>query len=237
MAINSLLLSNIARKSILSKVFRRTPRSISVTGNAAISTSQYKFTGSSIALDGAGDSFSIASSSDFAFGTGNFCIEGWLYFSSIKTEYFVDFRTTGSQNSPVILYESSPTPRLVYYVAGVYRITYNWTPTLNTWYHVAVARSGTSTKMFVNGTQVGSTFSDTTSYVSLGSVHFGRWWSAATTDNFNGYMDDIRISKGIARYTTAFTSPTEQLVNDPYTLALLHFQGDNGSTVIADDVY
>lgn len=225
----------MSSKSILNKVFRRVPKTISVTGNAAISTAQSKFTTTSLALDGAGDSLSINSSSDFAFGTGSFCIEGWVYFTAVKTCYFVDFRNISSQAAPVILYEASPTPRLTYYVSGAYRITYNWTPTLNQWYHIAVARSGTSTKMFVNGTQVGSTYTDTTNYVSLSNVYFSRWYGASTTDNLQGYLDEIRISKGTARYTTNFTSPTEPFVNDDYTLALMHFEGDNGSTVIKDD--
>jgi hypothetical protein len=74
------------------------------------------------------------------------------------------------------------------------------------WFHLAVTRSGTSTKCFVNGTQAGSTYTDSTSYTGSGSVYIGANNSGGTA--FNGYIADMRVTKGYARYTTTFTPPT-----------------------------
>lgn len=235
MSIKSITKNNTASKSILSKVFTRPRKTITTTGGAAISTSQYVNTGASIYFDGAGDGLSIATSTDFAIGNQSFCIEGWIYLTAIKSFYFCDFRLLPSQITPTILYEATPTPRLTYYTNGGYRITYNWTPALNQWHHIAVARNGTTTKMFVNGTAVGSTYTDTNNYVSLGAISISKYWGNPDSDNMKGYMDEFRITKGIARYTANFTPSTDRLVNDDYTILMLHFDGENGSTVINDD--
>jgi hypothetical protein len=75
------------------------PHTITVNGNTQISTAQSKFGGSSAAVDGAGDYLSIASTSDFGFGTGDFTIEGWFYKTAVATRYLFDTRTTLTQNS------------------------------------------------------------------------------------------------------------------------------------------
>ena len=79
------------------------------------------------------------------------------------------------------------------------------------WYHIAVCRASGSTRMFVNGTQVGSTYVDTTTYlqtpVFIGSSYLG------TTELLNGYIDDMRVTKGLARYTANFTPPTTAFPN------------------------
>ena len=80
----------------------------------------------------------------------------------------------------------------------------------NTWYHFAYARSGSSTKMFINGTQVGSTYTDNTNYINAPNRPvIGTNGFTLGDSNFNGYIDDLRITKGLARYTANFTPPTQ----------------------------
>jgi hypothetical protein len=79
------------------------------------------------------------------------------------------------------------------------------TITLNTWTHVAWTRSGSSNRLFINGTQVGSTTTDATNYTSTASF-IGA--SQSGTLPFAGYIDDLRITKGYARYTSNFTPPS-----------------------------
>ncbi len=81
----------------------------------------------------------------------------------------------------------------------------------STWYHIAVCRASGSTKMFINGTQTGSTYTDANNYGTSAPLGIGTYWSAGspvTTLTLNGYIDDLRITKGYARYTSNFTPPT-----------------------------
>jgi hypothetical protein len=74
----------------------------------------------------------------------------------------------------------------------------------NTWYHGAIVRSGSSLKLYINGTQEGSTFTLTTQNFT------NRIWQIGNGPNgvFNGYIQDVRITNGYARYTANFTAPT-----------------------------
>ena len=95
-----------------------------------------------------------------------------------------------------------------YFVDNSTRITAGSAASANTWYHVAVCRSGTSTKLFIDGTQEGSTYSDSTVYTQPNDrCILGGYYDSADYD-FNGYIDEVRISK-MARYTSNFTAPAE----------------------------
>ena len=90
-------------------------------------------------------------------------------------------------------------------LGGAVGITANSALTANTWQHIAACKSGSSTRLFVNGTQVGSTYTDTDTYDSA------RWEIGRVSGLFplNGYIDDFRVTKGVARYTANFTAPTQ----------------------------
>ena len=204
----------------------RVAKSISAYGEASISSAQSKFGGSSIVLDGQGDYLLLASNTDFAFGTGDFTLEGWFYKSSTPASTFVfDFRTTATQAAPTV-YTSGNS--LIYFVNGANQIVgTNALPSNNAWYHIALSRSGTDTKLFVDGNQVGPTWNDTTNYIQS-NVYIGARYGGAST--WHGYIDEIRISKGIGRYTANFAVPTAPFVNDANTVLLIH-----GDTNISDD--
>jgi hypothetical protein len=170
--------------------------------------------------------------SDDVSGTAtSFTIESWIYNTGGQSavQVIFDFRTATPQAAPFL--NIQPGGSLLYFVNGVSAIS-GGTIALNTWTHVAVARNGTSTKLFVNGTQVGSTYTDITNYIQCPLVIGARFDG---TLGFNGYIDDVRISKGVARYTTTFPVPTAQLTGDLSTVLLLHFNGNNNSTTILDD--
>lgn len=178
----------------------RTPKTITVAGNAVASPAQAKYGSQSIALDGAGDYLSIASNSDFGFGTGDFTIEGWIWKTDLSgTEGILDFRPgAGSVNAPLI---ATVNNTLIYYVAGATRMSANLVGLDQQWVHIAISRSGTTTKLFVDGVEE-DTWVDNTNYVTAPLV-IGAYYTDA--NYFQGYIDDLRISKGIARYTTNFT--------------------------------
>jgi len=81
---------------------------------------------------------------------------------------------------------------------------------LNTWYHVAVTRSGSNFRMFLDGVQQGATAVDASSFVDRTGTTLEIASNSVISHFFNGHMDEVRISKGIARWTANFTVP------DPY---------------------
>jgi hypothetical protein len=205
-------------------------KTIQAFGDAKLSTAVKKFGTASLALDGTDDYAFVQASPDFAYGTGDFTIEGWFYTVSTGISQIIyDQRTTTPQITPLIFI--NPSNQLVYNVNGNARIT-GTAVSANTWNHFAVSRTGTSTRLFLNGTQVGSTYTDTNIYVQ-GPARIGARWDGAS--GFNGYIDDLRISKGVARYTTTFAVPSGELTNDSYTVLLSHFNGANASTTFVDE--
>jgi hypothetical protein len=181
---------------------------LETVGNAQISTSVKKYGTGSIAFDGSGDWLNAISSPNYGYGSGDFTIEFWAYpTSSSGVQVFLDQRTGSSTSAVPTIYTSSGT--IYYYVSGSNRITGS-SLSLNQWSHIAICRSGTSTKLFINGTQSGSTYTDTTTYLNA-PVRIGDGNDGAGPYPYSGYIDDLRITKGYARYTANFTAPTSQL--------------------------
>jgi hypothetical protein len=184
------------------------------TGTPAISTSQSKYGGSSVALSGTTDRLDVASNTLFAFGTGDFTVEFWLYFNSVSTAQtsFVNVNVAGGFSCywTGSLYYSVPANNFVVSNRSVGQFQSTWIPSANTWYHVAISRSGTNLRVFINGVQLGSTATSSTSYIQgplqIGGSTDGAGWTV------NGYIDDLRITK-YARYTSAFTPPTSAFPN------------------------
>jgi len=184
---------------------------LETVGNAQISTSVKKYGTGSLAFDGTGDYLFGGNYLSATFGTGDFTIEMWLYYSSSAagSDFLIDCRPAATNGAYPTIY--ADTGILYYFANSGTRITSSSIST-NTWMHVAVCRSGTSTKMFINGTQTGSTYTDSTNYICRtdGPVigadrNFG--------DSLLGYIDDFRITKGYARYTATFTPPTAAFPN------------------------
>jgi hypothetical protein len=183
-----------------------TVQTVTPNGNVQIDTAQSQFGGASALFDGTGDYLSLDGSAEFAFGTGDFTIEFWVRFATvIGFKIIYDSRVSGINGANPTIYTSGAT--LIYFTNGGDRITSGSSLSVDTWYHVAVARSGTDTKMFVDGTQVGSTYTDSTDYENAaGRPFIGEASSGGAAHN--GWMDEIRVTKGVARYTANFTAPT-----------------------------
>jgi hypothetical protein len=186
-----------------------TPKTVTAVGNAQISTTQSKFGGASIAFDGTGDYLTVAeASSSFTFATDNFTIELWLYPSNLNSlTIILDWRNAiGPQGDRPTIYRNGS--NLVFF-AGSDLITGASALTNQVFQHIALTKSSGSTRLFVNGTQVGSTYSDSKNYIApqSGSIYIGGLLNAFSTA---GYIDDLRITKGVARYTSNFTPPAAQ---------------------------
>jgi len=203
-------------------------------GSAQLSTTIKKFGTASLKLNGTTDYITYPSNADFAFGTGNFTLEAFAYLSSISTEAILyDFRTTTSQAVPALGVSSSGAP--YYYVNGAIVIQGTaGTVTTGVQHHIAVSRVSGVTRLFLNGQLVGTPWTDSTNYISssltIGS-NFGH------TSFVDGYLDEMRVSKGIGKYNTNFSVTTSEFVKSADTVLLLHFNGTDGSTVIEDDSF
>ena len=211
----------------------RVGKTVYAQGDAKLSILQKKFGTASLALDGTGDYATVASTPDFGFGTADFTVEGWIYVNSIvATNLVFDFRTISTQAAPAVGFLSNGA--LFYYANGSSVIT-GTAGNISTgaWHHVALARASGNTKLFLNGAQIGSTWADTTDYITSPltvGASFG-----GTAGFVNGYIDDVRVSKGTAKYTGAYVVPTSALVGDLTTVLLLHFNGINNSATFLDD--
>lgn len=191
-----------------------TGHTITANGNASHQTSQAKFGSSSIAFDGNGDYLTVANSSDFIFGNGNFTIDFWVRLSSISSEMGLLGHGSSSSNRWSLLFDpnGTQTDQLKFSVkingTGYSNFVY-CSPAVNTWYHVAVVRSGNSILFFINGTLQGtSSFSQTLPSPSS-SLLIGSYYNSSfsvSSSSLNGYMDEVRISN-IARWTASFTPP------------------------------
>jgi hypothetical protein len=195
---NTSLLLNYTNAGVIDNAMMN---NLETVGNAQISTTQSKWGGSSIAFDGTGDWLLAPSSPNFAID-GNFTVEMWVYFNNTTTYVFFDMRGIGTAapNNPVLFWSNSAS-KIQAYINDDFRIT---SGTLNTaqWYHVALTRSGTTVTLYVDGVSQGTyTYSAS---ITQQALYVG---TGSGLNSFNGYIDDLRITKGFARYTANFTAP------------------------------
>jgi hypothetical protein len=202
---------------------------ISAVGNAQVDTAQSKFGGASLLLDGTGDYLNIPTVAT-NFGTNDFTAEAWFRFdgSSGAFEPIIDTRTEAGASGFFLGLDGSLRP--VYFVNSAARIT-GTAISANTWYHLALVKESGVSKLYIDGTQVGSNFSDSFNFTNSLARIGGNYLS---TGFWNGNIDEVRVSN-TARYTGNFTPATQPFQNDANTLLLLHMDGTDASTVFRDD--
>jgi hypothetical protein len=210
-------------------------------GNAQIDTGQSKFGEASDLFDGSGDYLSTSDSDDWTFGSGAFTIDFWVRFNALPgagTVATIVLQLQDTSNYWVFwLWNNGGTHIWEFAVqsTGSRIIDVLKTTTISTgaWYHVALVRSGSSWYVFQGGTQLGSTDTDLDSMPNnTGKLHIGE---ALGGSHLNGWLDEFRVSKGVARWTSNFTPPTSAYTTDSPTVLLLHMNGADGSTTFTDD--
>ncbi len=189
------------------------------TGNAQLSTAQKKFGTASLLLDGTGDLIQYSPAhADWDFGTGNFTVDWWEYRTVNKADGCI-VSTYPSPNIPSMLlgYLTASTIYCFMSTDGV-----NWniaqgkvmgTLELNVWHHFAVVRNGTFFYTFMDGVQQDTWYSalPLKSPPAGGDLLIGYWYNG-TSFYYQGYIDELRIVKGVAAWTSNFTPPAA-----PYT--------------------
>jgi len=192
------------------------PKTVTAYGNAQISTAQSKYGGSSLYFDGTGDYLGLPDSSDFATGTSNFTLECWYYPIAKLTNYPRIFQVGtaawGTSDNWTFLdrHNSANTKfawACVAFGGNAMLMTSTTTVTNNTWYHLAVVRDGSTFRLFVNGVQE-DTYTNAGAVTSSASTAAWVGSAAGAGDSTNnGYIDDLRFTKGVARYTSNFSPP------------------------------
>ena len=193
---------------------------LETVGDSQISTSVRQYGTGSLKFDGTGDWLSFAPNAGVAFGTGDFTIECWLNSNNVSSANQLGILqisdTAGGlkasySNSIAILqgYSTSTaiTGALTVNINGTFYGTSGAVITTGTWYHFALTRASGALKMFVNGVIVVNSFNG--SNIPWQNLVVGGIYN--TSYLYNGYLDDVRITKGVARYTTAFTPPVSAL--------------------------
>jgi len=206
---NTSLLLNFTSSGVIDSTGRNI---LETVADAKVTTNLKKYGTGSYYFDGTGDyMYVMGNSTELAFGTGDFTIEFWVYFNASSNPTLVDYRPASTAGLYPTIYVG--TNLLYYFTNSANRITGSTTLTTATWYHVAVARASGVTKMFLNGVQEGSNYTDTNNYInSTSRPVIGDSGSSLGAGPLNGYIADLRITKGYARYTANFTVPSEPFI-------------------------
>jgi len=194
-----------------------------------------KITDGAVSFDGSNDYLTLSSGADFAFGTGDFTVECYVYSNNRGThDYIIDGRTSG---------QTSGTWSLSYgYGGGNGRLEFasgsstllecpaNFNPESKKWTHIAITRSGTDLRMFIDGVVVTSATNSTNFSTAPGTSYIGTRYSQ---EHFwDGFISNVRVIKGTALYTSNFTPPSAPLTNVTNT-KLLCCQSNTSATAAA----
>lgn len=182
-----------------------TNHTLTANGNVQYDTAQAP-TGmtSSGLFDGTGDYVSAADHADWDFGTADFTLEMMIRWNVVASVQSVlsnysgwSFQRRGDAGDIA-----------TFYWGDAAQATRTWLPSVNTWYHYALSRSGTDLKFWVDGTQLGTTATNSTDITGATDIlAIGRLGSLGI-QYFDGWIANVRITKGVARYTANFTPPT-----------------------------
>ena len=179
-------------------------------GATQLDTAQVKFGSASASFSGS--YLDASASADFAFLTGDFTVE--MFYRSTQFgggggPTLMDTRF-GSYGAEVVIYNPNMTNDLIFHSGGTRAVATGLSNAV--WIHIALSRMSGVTRFFVDGVQHGLDFPDARSYdgqvVRLGANYTG-------ASSLTGHIDEFRITKGVARYTSNFTPPTAPFPNGP----------------------
>jgi hypothetical protein len=206
-----------------------------ITANGDVRWFAPKVGAGAMAFDGTGDYFSVPDSSSFDIGDGQFTIESWVKFNSVSSQQIISQYDYGSSQRSWVLTSAGTALEFTYSStggSGPSQMTGSWTPSADTWYHVAISRdSSDDVRMFIDGTQIGVTTSiSTVLHNSTANLTVGTYLNSGSSGStpLNGYMDMTRVSR-VARYTSSFDEPTTAFTDDINTVLLLNADINQGT--------
>lgn len=178
---------------------------LETVGNAQISTAiSAKWGSGSMYFDGTGDYLQSVAKDLFAFGTGDYTVETWVYFTSINsTTLQIIFMSGSTGGNNFYCHVDSDQISVGTTAAFVSNQVSSFST--GVWYHIAFCRASGTLRLFKDGVQQGSSVTDSTNWISAGNARCGA--NESGTQTLFGYLQDLRITK-YARYTANFTPPT-----------------------------
>ncbi len=198
---NTSLLVNFTNAGIIDNAAENDMETV---GNAQISTSVKKYGTGSLAFDGTGDWLLVPDNTNLQLGSGAFTVEGWVNLALLGSARGLASKGTSTTGWSL----SVNSLNQVIFTDATTAITTTTALMANTWYHVAVVRVGTSTNqtvIYINGVS-SATGTSASNFTQTNPMYIGADRTGGSA--LNGYIDDLRITKGFARYTAAFTPPT-----------------------------
>lgn len=198
----------------------RSQHVLTFVGNAQLDRAQKQFGTASLLLDGTGDEVTVPDSADFDLGAGEFTIECWYRAASTAAGHTLvsQWGTSGNFGWLVTWDQGFGGMRFLYSTDGTnffFIDGASFTPTIGQWYHITVTRdSSNDVRIFIDGTQSGSTttaavtINNSTQVLSIGSR------GDVGSEDMNGHLDDVRITKNVARYTADFSAPGDQFPDE-----------------------
>ena len=194
-------------------------KSWTVSADAQIDTAQSKFGGASLLLDGTLDWITSADHADWRLDGGSnsnaWTIDFWVRFNGdpgTARMGLVQQWATDDNYWSFTLVNNTLEIKIRESASNTVLLTNAWNPAADTWYHVACVKNGTTGYlMFIDGTQIGSTQTDISPMPDFaGSIFVGIYNDSTGNYYLNGWMDELRISKGVARWTANFSVPTAE---------------------------
>jgi hypothetical protein len=194
----------------------RSAKTVTPVSTAQISTAQSKWGGASALFNGTSDYLTVNSTpSDFAFGTGDFTIEFWMYATDVSANRWIYVSQKVGQNPGRLEVYYTSSNRLMVVVGGSTILTLASGVTANAWHHIALTRSGTTNRLFLDGGSMQTATNSDSIVCDSGYPWIGRY----SSQYFQGYLDDFRVTKGVARYTSSFTPPAAAFDDPPAPVA------------------
>lgn len=195
---------------------------VTAQGDAQVDTDQQVFGTASCLCDGDGDYLSIPDHADW-YWPADFTVDFRVRFSAVGRYHGLFQQYVDADNRGGLIYDNA-SGRLYYYVrdSGSFTVTVyaTWSPDADTWYHVAVERFGSAWALYVDGTDVTSSGTPDASVPPDYAAAFwiGRYYNGASYYDLAGWIDEFRVSKGVARYRGAFTPPAAAYAEQPETV-------------------
>ena len=191
------------------------PKTVTANGNVCIKTAEKVFGSGSAYFDGTGDYLSLADSDDWSLGINDFTVDCWIKREIVGVSTTICMQidsalSTGSTSFGLSILSTNVVQGQINSGTTSYLVQSVSTITDNSWHHLALVRNGNTLCLFIDGVLSGSrditglAVNDSPNPLVIGKLgdYAGYYW--------NGYIDEFRVSKGIARWTADFTPPTQE---------------------------
>ena len=221
------------------------PKAVTVAGSAKLVTATKKYGNSSLYIAGNSDFVSVPDSADWVFGTGDFTLEGFINYAVSAPDYGTMIGQGPNDDNYWGILTNGWTPNTLHlnFQSGI-GVTQLWircafTPSAGVWHHVAITRASGVCYMFIDGDSktvtniAGAQNADLADFSGVLRIGTGNAYINYGT-GITGNIDGIRISKGLARYTSSFTVPAYAPLSDINTQLLLNFDGADAAVATYD---